>query len=165
MVVLRPLEFANLLSKNANEAMYLVWSALQVYFDREGPSYTRYSMLFSSLKCGKIEKHFGLYLDGLHTHNECCTIAVLFFVFGEVMLSIKAAISPSLYAATDNRTSSAAKLCLAAFFSFFPVAFHFFRTFFYLFGQSCTLFLGPYTARKGLEMRLKGQYCFVVAPV
>ena len=35
-------------------------------------------------------------MHGLRTHNECCTIAVLFFVFGEVMLSIKAAISPSL---------------------------------------------------------------------
>ena len=49
------------------------------------------------------------------------SVAVLFFVFGEVMLSIKAAISPSLVLymsqLTLNRASSAAKLCLAAFFS------------------------------------------------
>ena len=97
-------------------------SALHLYFGGVEPSYTTYSMLLSSLKGGNLErkrqKHFGLYADGLHTHNKCCTIAVLFFVFGEVMLSIKAAISPSLYVAIDNRVSSAAKLCVAAFVSF-----------------------------------------------
>ena len=79
-------------------------------------------MLLSSLKGGNLErkrqKHFGLYDDGLLTHNDCCAIAVLFFVFGDVMLSIKGAILRSLYVAIDNRVSSAAKLRVAAFFSF-----------------------------------------------
>ena len=61
------------------------------------------------------QKYFRLYNDGLHTHNECCTIAVHFFVFGEVILPIKAAIAPSLYAAIDNRASSTAKFCPAVF--------------------------------------------------
>ena len=102
-------------------------SSLQLSFGRVEPSYTTYSMLLSSLKGRNLErkrqKHVGLFDDGLHTNNECCTIAVLFFVFGDVMLSIKAAISPSLYAAIDNRVSSAANLCVAAFVSFAPAIF------------------------------------------
>ena len=49
---------------------------------------------------------------------------MLFFVFGEVMLSIKAAIPPSLYVAIDNRaTASAAKLYVDSFLSIALVSF------------------------------------------
>ena len=54
----------------------------------------------------------------VHTQNECCTIPVLFGVFGEVIFSLKAAISSSIYITSDNGASSAVELYLAIFPSF-----------------------------------------------
>ena len=90
MIVLWPLEFVNLLSKDAVEAMYFV-CFLNVFRPSGSVLDKSFNVIFFTEVRKIYQKHFGL-----HTHNECCTIAVLFFVFGEVMLSIKAAISPSL---------------------------------------------------------------------
>jgi len=70
-------------------------------------------MLVSQLEHGDL---YGI--DRLYTQNECCTVAVLFFEFGEVVLSLKACISSSVYVTTDTGVSSAAGLCFAAFLLF-----------------------------------------------
>ena len=53
-----------------------------------------------------------------YSQYECCTVAVLFFVFSEFTFSLKAAISSSIYATIDTEASSVAELCLEAFSSF-----------------------------------------------
>ena len=170
-------------------------SALQLYFGRVEPSCQDIQCCF--LHCSEennFQKYFRLYNDGLHTHNECCTIAVLFFVFGEVILSIKAAIAPSLYAAIDNRASSAVKFCPEVFI--FVCSGHFLvqvmilslsgtkkhKWLFFLFGKLylCSkqtetsfslsrrlvfVFGFVLTATKSLKTRLKGKYCFPIAAV
>jgi len=52
------------------------------------------------------------------TQNECCTVAVLFLVVGEVMFALKAAISSSTYVTIGTGAASAAELCLADFLRF-----------------------------------------------
>ena len=47
--------------------------------------------------------------------NAVRTVAVLFFVAGEVMFPLKAAISSSTYVTIGTGASSAAELCLADF--------------------------------------------------
>ena len=116
------LEFVNLLFKDAVDTMCFVCLAVTFRPSRT-ILYNIFNVVFFTEVRKNCQKHFGLYDDGLLTYNKCCAIAVLFFVFGDVMLSIIAAISPSLYVAIDNRISSAAKLCVAAFVSFAPAIF------------------------------------------
>ena len=56
-----------------------------------------------------------------YSQYECCTVAVLFFVFSEFTFSLKAAISSSIYVTTDTGASSVAELCLFVYFSNFLV--------------------------------------------
>ena len=114
----------NLLFKDAVDTMCFVCLAVAFRPSRT-ILYNIFNVVFFAEVKKNCQKHFGLYDDGLLTYNKCCTIAVLFFVFGDVMLSIIAAISPFLYVAIDNRISSAAKLCVAAFVSFAPAIFLF----------------------------------------
>ena len=52
------------------------------------------------------------------SQNECCTVAVHFFVFSDVLFSLKAAILSSVYVTIDTGASSAAELCFATFSGF-----------------------------------------------
>ena len=81
IIVLRPLKPVNLLSKNAVEAMSFICFAIVFR-----PSATILYEIFNKcfLHCSEetnFQKYFRLCNDELCTHNECCTIAVLFFVF------------------------------------------------------------------------------------
>ena len=98
------LEFVNLLFKDAVDTMCCVCLA-GVFRPSRTILYKIFNVVFFTEVRKNCQKHFGLYDDGLFTYNKCCTIAVLFFVFADVMLSIIAAISPSLYVAVDNRVS------------------------------------------------------------
>ena len=96
----------NSLFQDAVDTMCFVDVCLAVLFRPSRTiSYNIFNVVFFTEVRKNCQKHFGLYDDGLLTHNKCCTIAVLFFVFGDVMLSIIAAISPPLYVAIDNRAS------------------------------------------------------------
>ena len=95
----------NSLFKDAVDTMCFVCLAVVFRPSRLTISYDIFNVVFFTEVRKNCQKHFGLYDDGLLTHNKCCTIAVLFFVFGDVMLSIIAAISPPLYVAIDNRAS------------------------------------------------------------
>ena len=108
MIVLRPLEFLNLPSKDAVDTMCFVCFA--IVFRLSGTilhNIFNVALFTDRRKLGDKtpETCWARYDDGLHSYHECCTIAVLFFVFGEVMLSIVGAISPPLYVAIDNRAS------------------------------------------------------------
>ena len=94
----------NLLFKDAVDTMCFVCLAVAFRPSRT-ILYNIFNVVFFTEVRKNCQKHFGLYDDGLFTYNKRCTIAVLFFVFGEVMLSIIAAISPPLYVAIDNRAS------------------------------------------------------------
>ena len=84
----------NLLFKDAVDTMCFVCLAVTFRPSRT-ILYNIFNVVFFAEVKKNCQKHFGLYDDGLITHNKCCTISVLFFVFGDVMLSIIAAISPS----------------------------------------------------------------------
>ena len=94
MILLRPLEFVNLLSKIRLLCKFI--SAERIHRIQD------IQCCFFTEVWKNCQKHFGLNDGEFHARNECCTIAVLFFVFDEVMLSIKAAISPSLHVAIDT---------------------------------------------------------------